>query len=358
MCKNLLRLGKNSVLHKTVSENYQEIVDAIVEELRVDFVSLRTLQGNGEHFYIRSSAGERDGFVSPETDISYPEEKYAEYFDDKYKKGMGYKVNRDILGGDSNIFVQQPMEWKKDNLFVYPIMEGTMMIGLFTMGFFDDTFEINQDFLAFSAGLASQLIRHERLEDKYYRKEIEITQYKNELENANQLKTNFLSVISHELRTPLTSIKAYAETLAENVFSIKRNTIEDFLNVMSEENDRVIKLVDNILDYSTMETGQLKCVKERCNVNNILQSVYSDLEDKMFSAGINCTLHLPKSPVVMYADNELIYQLANNLINNAIKFTPRKGEVAIFLDEEASAIRIVVQDTGKGIPEKHLEKVF
>ena len=358
MCKNLLRLGNKSVLSRTVSENYQEIVESIAEELRVDFVSLRTLQSNGEHFHIRNNAGEWDEFVSSETDISYPKEKYTEHFDDKYKKGMGYKINRDILGGDSTVFVRQSMEWKKDNLFVYPIMDGKIMVGLFIMGFFDDIFEINQHFLVFSAGLTAQLIRHERLEDKYYRKEVEITQYKNELENANQLKTNFLSVISHELRTPLTSIKAYAETLTENVFSIKRNTIEDFLNVMSEENDRVIKLVDDILDYSTMETGQLKCTKETCNVNNILKSVYNDLEEKILSAGINCTLHLPKSPVVMYADNELIYQLANNLINNAIKFTPRKGEIAIFLDEEASAIRIVVQDTGKGIPEKQLEKVF
>ncbi|MCD6379349.1 GAF domain-containing protein [bacterium] len=359
MFRNFVGVEGKSVLSEDSSKSYQEIVEAVHEKFGADFVFLRTLKSKGEYFYMRGSAGEVGGkFVSPEMNIPYPKEKYTEHLDDRYRDGRGYKINRDILGGDSNFFVPQSIEWKKDNLFVCPVVEGAATVGVFIIGFFNEISKIDRVFLSLCVGLVAQLIRYERLNDNYYSIEAEISQYKNELENANQLKTNFMSVISHELRTPLTSIKAYAETLTENVFTVKRDTIEDFLKVMSEENERVIALVDNILDYSTMETGQLKCIKETCNVNDILQSVYNDLENKIFASGINCTLRMPKSPVEMDADRELIYQLVNNLMNNALKFTPRKGEIAISLDEEASAIRIVVQDTGKGIPEKQLEKVF
>ncbi|MDZ7860412.1 MAG: ATP-binding protein [Candidatus Krumholzibacteriota bacterium] len=353
--EKFLRLREKTLLNPKDSENYQEIAESVYEESGADFVLLRTQKYKDDHFYLRGCAGEA---VPPETGISHPKDKYTEYFDDRFKEGGGYKFNRGILGGDSSVFVPGSITWKKDNIFIYPIVEGTSNAGSFIIGFFDETVNADQIFLSLCSGLAAQLIREETLKENCYRKEAELSKCKDELENANQLKTNFMSIVSHELRTPLTSIKAYAETIIENIVSIKRDTIKDFLSVMTEENNRVIDLVDNILDYSTMESGQLKRKKGKCDINNIIQDVYNNLEDEISSAGINCNLHLPKSHVVMKADREMIYQLIDNLMKNALKFTPDKGEISISLDEEASAVRIVVQDTGKGIPEQQLEKVF
>ncbi len=353
--ENFLRLREKTLLEREDSDNYQEIAESVYEESGADFVLLRTQKYKDDQFYLRGCAGET---VSPEMGISYPKDKYTEYFDDRFKEGEGYKFNREDLGGDSIIFVPGSITWKKDNIFIYPIIEGTRNVGSFIIGFFDEAINVDHIFLSLCSGLAAQLIREETLKENCYRKEAELSKCNDELENANQLKTNFMSIVSHELRTPLTSIKAYTETIIENIVSIKRDTIKDFLGVMAEENNRVINLVDDILDYSTMESGQLKCKKEKCNINKIIQEVYGDLENEISSAGINCNLHLPKLSVVMKADREMIYQLIDNLMKNALKFTPDKGEISISLDEEASAVRIVVQDTGKGIPEHQLEKVF
>lgn len=189
-------------------------------------------------------------------------------------------------------------------------------------------------------------------------KDRKLAEYKEELDSVNQLKSNFLSIVSHELRTPLTSVKAYTETLMENVDTIKRNTIQDFLRVMGEENERLIKLVDNILNYSQMESGHLKVEKIPLDLNELIEEVHKGMQKEALAANVNTELRVPRHPVSVEADKELIGQLMQNLMSNAVKFTPCSGKVTVTLEEEASAARLVVQDTGKGIPEKQLEKVF
>jgi len=153
-------------------------------------------------------------------------------------------------------------------------------------------------------------------------------------------------------------VKAYTETLLDNVANIKRDTMKDFLNVMDEENERLINLIDNILNFSCMETGHLKVEKTACDLNEMIEQVLGELSGKLGAGGINGETRLPRQSVVIDADMELVRQLLQNLMSNAIKFTPDGGSITVTLEQEASAARIVVQDTGRGIPEDQLEKIF
>jgi HD-GYP domain-containing protein (c-di-GMP phosphodiesterase class II) len=202
------------------------------------------------------------------------------------------------------------------------------------------------------------MMQRERAKEQIRAKERALAVCKEELESLSQLKSNFLSVVSHELRTPLTSVKAYTETLLDNADTIKRETLHDFLRVMDEESERIIKLVDNILNFSRMETGHLKVERTSCNLNRLIEEAHAGLQAKFAAAEINTELRLPRHPCRIDADRELITQLFQNLMSNAVKFTPPGGTVTVILEQEASAARIVVQDTGTGIPEDQIEKIF
>lgn len=344
--------------HEQLSDKYRMIAEAVKRTYGADFVALRTSPATGSGYSIRAGAGEcsEESFYDM-TSLNCRSD-YMSYFEDTGGDSEGYLLSRGVLGEDSPLFVPDHLSWKKGSVYIYPVRTSGGVESFFTIGFFDSDASLNEDFLDGSAELVRQLNQYESEMDENHRLEANLLQVRHELESANQLKSNFLSIVSHELKTPLTSIKAYAETLIENVSSLERETVREFLSVMSEENNKVINLVDNILDYSTMENGQLRYEKQLCDITKIIKDVYSEFREGMLTAEVTCDLRLPSSNVYIEADSSMIRQLLHNLFANSIKFTPAGGSVKVALEEEASAVRILVQDTGKGIPEDHLEKVF
>ncbi len=356
--RKLAEAGRVSVSEEPFSKKYRKICAMVKEEFEADFVVLSTLMDRDEEVRVRSCAGSCCEHLSPDFSQSHKWDRFDEYFKEEFREGGIFELDRSVLGADSAMFVPHSMVWETDSIYIYPVMDGPGISAYFTIGFVKEDAPPAGGAMEFYATVVAHLAREEKLQRDYNRKNAELAQSKQDLESANQMKSNFISVISHELRTPLTSVKAYVETLLQNVSSIKRETVEDFLKVMSEENERVIKLVDNILDYSTMETGQLNYRKDACDIVAIMSDVYNELERDILASKIDCDIQTPRSAVIMEVDNGLIRQLFFNLISNAIKFTPVGGNIKLAVEEEASAVRIMVQDTGDGIPEDQLERVF
>ncbi|MBD3180385.1 MAG: GAF domain-containing protein, partial [Candidatus Latescibacteria bacterium] len=340
-----------------LADKYKLITESVRKQYRADFVILRTSPSAEGGYGIRACAGECQENLYEMTGLNSRKD-YASYFEDTCGGSEGYALSRGELGEDSPLFVPSQISWSAESIYIYPVRDAGGVESFFTVGFFGHDIRLDEKFLVSCSELVRQLNRYEAQRENSHRLEAHLLQCKHELEGANQLKSNFLSIVSHELKTPLTSIKAYAETLVENISTLERETVAEFLNVMSEENDKVIKLVDNILDYSTMENGQLRYRKELCNITEIIQNVYSEFREKMLSEEVSCDLRLPASEVFVEADSSMIGQLLSNLLANSIKFTPAGGSVKVALEEEASAVRILVQDTGQGIPEDQLETVF
>jgi signal transduction histidine kinase/response regulator RpfG family c-di-GMP phosphodiesterase len=340
-------------------EIFCALADGIASNTGASLVVLRVAKAGGDVFEVKARAGCGDRGRQPNETLSMTKAALQDLCRKGESVAGGFLVGPEDVRESPESPVPPGIAWEGKNVLIVMIETDDGLMGFFTVGFFDAAPDPRiGSILKLFADRVLLVIQRERTREHLRDKERALALCREELESLNQLKSNFLSVVSHELRTPLTSTKAYTETLLDNVDTVKRETLQDFLRVMNEENERLIKLVDNILNFSRMETGHLRVERTSCNLNRMIERVHSSLQRTYLARGVNTELRLPRHPCRIDADRELITQLLQNLMSNAAKFTPPGGRVTVTLEEEASAARIVVQDTGPGIPEDQLEKVF
>ena len=177
-----------------------------------------------------------------------------------------------------------------------------------------------------------------------------------ELSQAENLKNDFISSVSHELRTPLTAIRGWGETAKMSI-----GTDEELLNrgldVVLSEADRLSGLVEELLDFSRMQTGRLTVVSQPFNISSLLEesvSMYAELSKKQ---GIELIFTPPAEEIEVMGDMNRIKQVFINIIDNAVKYTESGGQVLINQIKEEACVRIEVSDTGVGIPAQDLDRV-
>ncbi len=356
--KHLVDISLRVIRDEGSQSIYKNIAKVLLEETGADFVHIRTIMKSKEKLELRAFASSSKDNISPQFSSSIHKSRILSLCRDKNASGYGYKLDKKVLADDIGSFIPKDCEWKKGYLLLMPVKFEGVLTAAITAGFFQEDLVVATRSMWLYSNNIVELRARENFKNSLKNARKELSFVKDELETANQLKSNFLSIVSHELRTPLTSVKAYSETLLENIETIGNDTVRNFLSVMGEETDRVIKQVDNILNYSSMENGRLSVEKSPCNLNALIRAAVDEV-DKDFSEGkIRKIVKLPEKNVFIDADEGLIKQLLVNLVGNAVKFTPENGKVIISLEEEASAARIVVQDTGSGIPEEQLEKIF
>jgi PAS domain S-box-containing protein len=173
----------------------------------------------------------------------------------------------------------------------------------------------------------------------------------------DRLKADFISSVSHELRTPLTSIKAYTETILcdENM---PPETQREFLQIIDEESDRLTKLINGILEISRIESGTIEIVQEPVNINALMSRVVLDMEAFAKKKDVNLNTDIEPNLPELIGDENKIQSMISNLINNAVKFTPEHGTVSVSVNKDNDRLRMVVSDTGMGIPASDLPKIF
>ncbi|MBI2267037.1 MAG: diguanylate cyclase [Armatimonadetes bacterium] len=167
----------------------------------------------------------------------------------------------------------------------------------------------------------------------------------------------FVSNISHELRTPLTAIKGFVETLLEGAME-NTETCRKFLLVINDEANRLVRLINDLLDLSMINTRQAAMRMDDVELSEIIQDTL--LLMKTGAEKKNITLSTEIKPPLPYvkADEDRIRQVLMNLTDNAIKYTPEGGKVRIAAGEEDGFVRVTVADSGIGIPSQDLDRVF
>jgi len=174
---------------------------------------------------------------------------------------------------------------------------------------------------------------------------------------AEQARDRFLYHITHELRTPLTNIRAYAETLSQGVIEDEQ-TIRECYNVIMGETSRLNRLVEDMLNISQLEVGTAKLVRRDVALGDLLRKVVQDNQGSADAANIDLVLRLPAKIPTVSGDRERLTVLFNNLIGNAVKYTPNGGRIEVKCIAGAQRLEITVSDTGIGIEAKDSEKVF
>lgn len=179
-----------------------------------------------------------------------------------------------------------------------------------------------------------------------------------EQQKLENMQRDFVANVSHELKTPLTTIKSYTETLMHTEIN-DCSTIEHFLRIIDEETDRMSRLVRNLLQLSKLDYKQEKWFKKDTNLVNVVKTALSKVE--MTAANKDqqlISLFDPKQRIMTVIDRDRIDQVLLNVLTNAIKYTPEGGKIEVDVFSEDPMAKVVIADSGIGIAEKEIPRVF
>ncbi|MFQ5489722.1 MAG: ATP-binding protein [Phycisphaerae bacterium] len=174
---------------------------------------------------------------------------------------------------------------------------------------------------------------------------------------ADRAREEFVSQVTHELRTPLTNIRAYAETLSSGVFDDPK-VISDCYNVITKETRRLSRLIEDILSVSQMEAGSIQLIEDDVDVRELISDAVCDLRGLADDKNIDLQLNLPAKLGKIRADRDKLTVVLNNLLGNALKYTPSDGSVRVGCKTTESQLLITVQDSGIGIDPADQERIF
>jgi len=186
--------------------------------------------------------------------------------------------------------------------------------------------------------------------------EVDITKIK----QIDKMKSEFVSITSHQLRTPLTGIKWFSELLLKNRAGVLTANQKDYVSQIAESNNRMIKLVDDLLDVSHIETtGKYLFDFQSGDISEIIKKCVADQLNIANNKNLKINLNLScKSRQIIKMDKEKIRQVIQNLLSNAIKYSKRGGVIKINCKKEEKAIIFAIKDTGVGIPLHQQNRVF
>lgn len=179
-----------------------------------------------------------------------------------------------------------------------------------------------------------------------------------EAEDANQAKLDFLAAMSHELRTPLNAIAGYVDLLELGIHGPVTEAQKAALLRVSANQRHLLRLINDILSFAKLEAGRIELVTETLSAREILESLDPLIAPQAHGKGIAYSIHVCDPSLTVVGDAERIRQILLNLVGNALKFTPVGGWVILACDPDETEVRFRVQDNGSGIPRAQQEAIF
>ncbi|MDD5422588.1 MAG: sensor histidine kinase [Candidatus Omnitrophica bacterium] len=185
----------------------------------------------------------------------------------------------------------------------------------------------------------------------------DITDVKNKLEEALKIRFMFTSTVSHELRTPLAAIKESLSIVLDGIAGGISDQQKEFLDMAKRNVDRLARLINDILDFHKLESGKMSLTMVLNDINKTVEEVASAMNPLIKSKGLSISMELAGNlPEIMF-DKDKIVQVLTNIIDNAVKFTER-GEITIRTKQGDNFIQVSVQDTGRGIKQENMSRLF
>ena len=200
-----------------------------------------------------------------------------------------------------------------------------------------------------------------RINYDYYQDEIgdlcvSINNMAQQLSEIDKMKNDFISTVSHEIRTPMTAIKGWGETL-KNVGEDPK-LLDKGLDIIVSETERLSDMVEELLDFSRMQSGSIRIVREEIDFLYIIEHVYDVYKQKTYRENKTLILNLnDNTDIRILGDGDRIRQVLINILDNAIKYTPENGNIAITVARIQKYVKISISDNGKGISVKDLPHI-
>lgn len=201
--------------------------------------------------------------------------------------------------------------------------------------------------------LGSNLLSLQKAIKKMFKKE------KNDIENLQRLqkmRSQFLANVSHELRTPIFAIQGYLESLLNGAIHDK-NVNMHFLEKANQNTISLSNLLNDLIDISMIESGEMRMSFRYFKINELINQVFQEYKLIAETKDLSLIFHSANDELEVFGDKEKLKQVFTNLILNAIKYT-EKGKVEVLVEEDSKHAKVIVKDTGIGIPESHLDRIF
>jgi signal transduction histidine kinase len=240
-------------------------------------------------------------------------------------------------GFDTRSIIGVPMRYKEEAIGVLEAVNKRE-------GHWTDTDRRNMLILASQAAVA---IKNAQVMDQLQRAYDEINQ-------LDKLKNDFIAIASHELRTPLSVILGYATFLKEDA----QGEVSAHASAVLNSALRMRNLIEDMTNLRYLKLGEAELVREHIPLVAIFQAAQNDVESMMEAKGHVLDVHPPDVGLIVVVDRIKLGMALTNLLNNANKFTPSGGRITLTYERKPGAVWIVVQDTGVGIPQDQLERVF
>ncbi len=177
------------------------------------------------------------------------------------------------------------------------------------------------------------------------------------LDELNRLKNEFISNVSHELRTPLASIIGFSETISNDP-GMTPELRDEFNNVILNEGKRLAHLINDVLDITKVEGNLIELYRSEFDIVKLLIELIDSKYEMIQANGITLNTEIPDESIIINADAAKIEQVFKELLDNAIKFTKKKGRISIFVTNLYKEVEIIIVDTGAGIPEEDIPHIF
>ena len=174
----------------------------------------------------------------------------------------------------------------------------------------------------------------------------------------DRMKTEFVSQVSHELRTPLTAIKGFTDMMLDGDAGDVNEEQAEYLGIVKSNADRLVALINDLLDVSRIEAGRIQLKLEPVDVRRVLTEVLATMRPLVDGKGQTMRQSIDDDLPLAYADRDRVLQVATNLVSNAHKYTQAGGEIVVTAAREGDHVRVAVRDNGMGIPAEDIEKLF
>ncbi|MBU4472994.1 MAG: GAF domain-containing sensor histidine kinase [Candidatus Omnitrophica bacterium] len=201
-------------------------------------------------------------------------------------------------------------------------------------------------------------LAHNELEEKVEERTRQVTMALEEVKNVSKRKSDFISSVSHELRTPLTSIKGYAAILLEEKLGSLPQAVKERLAKINRHSDELVQMVNGLLDIARIESGKMTMKIEERDLKDIIDSASDLILIQCKNKDIKLASDIQKDLPRVLADRIQAERIFINLLGNAVKFTPEKGQITIRARKKDDAVQVDIQDTGVGIPPDALPRIF
>jgi signal transduction histidine kinase len=199
---------------------------------------------------------------------------------------------------------------------------------------------------------------YDGLELKVRERTAELAKANEELSKLDQMKSDFISTVSHELRTPLTAIKNAVDLLVNREAGALTNPQDRFLTIAARNIRRLSTMINDILDFSKIEAGKLELRFSDVDLAVVIKQVVATYQAQAQAGSIHLQMQCDEELPEIYANADRLEQVLGNLVGNALKFTPKGGQITVSARRDGAAVEVHVADTGIGIAPEHQKHLF